>query len=91
MPEMLLSFCICLSWRDSSPAAADVEAMIVCGGVVVVLCRAVKQSCRCMKERSGVVYGWQVQLSMDGKRGVGQPLRKANGGPCNESSSRWGT
>lgn len=27
MPEMLLSFCICLSWRDSSPAAADEEAI----------------------------------------------------------------
>lgn len=28
MPEMLLSFCICLSWRDRSPAAADEDAIL---------------------------------------------------------------
>ena len=101
MPEILLSFCICFSWRDSSPAAADVEAMIVCGGVVVVVvvvvvmvvvvfvCRAVKQSY--VKERSGVVSGRQAQLSMNGKRGVGQSFGKASAGPCGESSSRRGT
>lgn len=27
MPEILLSFCICLSWRASSPAAAVEDAI----------------------------------------------------------------
>jgi hypothetical protein len=29
MPDMLLSFCICLSWRERSPAAAEDDAMVV--------------------------------------------------------------
>jgi len=35
MPDMLLSFCICLSWRERRPAAADEDAMAVCGEVRV--------------------------------------------------------
>jgi hypothetical protein len=28
MPDMLLSFCICLSWRANRPAAADEDAIL---------------------------------------------------------------
>lgn len=83
MPEILLSFCICFSWRDSSPAAADVEAMIVCGGVVVVVAVFV-QSCQaklcertkrgCLWTASAVVNEWQARSGAILSKGKCRPV-----------------